>query len=214
MYLLLRRAFDELGYRRYEWKCDALNAPSRAAADRLGFQFEGIFRQATLYKGRNRDTAWYSIVDTEWPAQKAAFEAWLDPANFTGRRQPDPPAGTGSGRDAMKQVMFIELGMGVDLQGQDATKAATRAVRDAIGRNYLPGIRRMLEESRGRMLVHVRLGAPTEGAPPDLAAVRASLPYGEVTVELVAGGLLVSNGLGDGGRICVVNAAVEVAVET
>jgi len=83
MYLLQRRAFDELGYRRYEWKCDALNAPSRTAADRLGFRFEGIFRQATLYKGRNRDTAWYSIVDGEWPAQKAAFEHWLDPANFT-----------------------------------------------------------------------------------------------------------------------------------
>jgi RimJ/RimL family protein N-acetyltransferase len=82
MYLLLRRAFDELGYRRYEWKCDALNAPSRAAADRLGFRFEGIFRQATLYKGRNRDTAWYSIVDGEWPARRAAFETWLDPANF------------------------------------------------------------------------------------------------------------------------------------
>jgi RimJ/RimL family protein N-acetyltransferase len=82
MYLLLRRAFDELGYRRYEWKCDALNAPSRAAADRLGFRFEGVFRQATLYKGRNRDTAWYAITDREWPARKAAFEAWLDPANF------------------------------------------------------------------------------------------------------------------------------------
>jgi RimJ/RimL family protein N-acetyltransferase len=83
MYLLLRRAFDELGYRRYEWKCDALNAPSRTAADRLGFRFEGIFRQATLYKGRNRDTAWYSIVDAEWPARRAAFEAWLGPSNFT-----------------------------------------------------------------------------------------------------------------------------------
>ena len=82
MYLLMRRVFDELGYRRYEWKCDALNAPSRAAAARLGFTFEGVFRQATLYKGRNRDTAWYSIIDREWPRQKAAFEAWLDPANF------------------------------------------------------------------------------------------------------------------------------------
>ena len=82
MYLLMRRAFDELGYRRYEWKCDSLNAPSRAAADRLGFRYEGIFRQALVYKGRNRDTAWYSIVDKEWPARKAAFEAWLDPSNF------------------------------------------------------------------------------------------------------------------------------------
>jgi RimJ/RimL family protein N-acetyltransferase len=82
MYLLMRRAFDELGYRRYEWKCDALNAPSRRAAERLGFRFEGVFRQATLYKGRNRDTAWYAIIDKEWPERRAAFEAWLDPGNF------------------------------------------------------------------------------------------------------------------------------------
>jgi RimJ/RimL family protein N-acetyltransferase len=82
MYLMMRRVFDELGYRRYEWKCDALNAPSRAAAERLGFIFEGIFRQAIVTKGRNRDTAWYSILDREWPALKAAFERWLDPANF------------------------------------------------------------------------------------------------------------------------------------
>jgi RimJ/RimL family protein N-acetyltransferase len=82
MYLMMRRAFDELGYRRYEWKCDSLNAPSRRAADRLGFVYEGTFRQATIYKGRNRDTAWYSIIDTEWPAVRRAFEAWLHPANF------------------------------------------------------------------------------------------------------------------------------------
>jgi RimJ/RimL family protein N-acetyltransferase len=84
MYLMMRRAFDELGYRRYEWKCDALNKPSRKAAERLGFRFEGIFRQAVVYKGRNRDTAWYSIVDREWRALKGAFERWLDPANFDG----------------------------------------------------------------------------------------------------------------------------------
>ena len=82
MFLMMRRAFDELGYRRYEWKCDSLNAPSRAAAQRLGFTFEGIFRQALVYKGRNRDTAWFSIIDREWPAREAAFERWLDPANF------------------------------------------------------------------------------------------------------------------------------------
>lgn len=82
MYLLMRRVFEELGYRRYEWKCDALNEPSRRAAKRLGFDFEGIFRQATVYKGRNRDTAWFSILDREWPALRAAYEAWLDPANF------------------------------------------------------------------------------------------------------------------------------------
>jgi RimJ/RimL family protein N-acetyltransferase len=82
MYLMMRRVFDELGYRRYEWKCDSLNAPSRAAALRLGFTYEGLFRQAVVYKGRNRDTTWFSIVDTEWPAIKAAFEAWLQPAKF------------------------------------------------------------------------------------------------------------------------------------
>lgn len=81
MYLMMERVFT-LGYRRYEWKCDALNAPSRAAAQRLGFSFEGVFRQATIYKGRNRDTAWYAIIDQEWPALQAAYVRWLDPANF------------------------------------------------------------------------------------------------------------------------------------
>lgn len=83
MFLMMRRAFDELGYRRLEWKCDSLNAPSRAAAERLGFRFEGIFRQAVVVKGRNRDTAWYSIIDKEWPPLREAFEAWLAPRNFT-----------------------------------------------------------------------------------------------------------------------------------
>ena len=82
MYLMMTRVFDELGYRRYEWKCDALNAPSRAAALRLGFQYEGIFRQATLYKGRNRDTAWFAMTDRDWPAIKTGFEGWIDAANF------------------------------------------------------------------------------------------------------------------------------------
>src|SRR5687768_15043795 len=81
MYLMMERAFC-LGYRRYEWKCDALNAPSRAAAARLGFQFEGIFRQATIYKGRSRDTAWFSIIDREWPEVERAHRAWLAPGNF------------------------------------------------------------------------------------------------------------------------------------
>jgi RimJ/RimL family protein N-acetyltransferase len=81
MYLMMKHAF-ELGYRRYEWKCDSLNAGSRRAAARLGFTFEGIFRQAIVYKGRNRDTAWFSVLDSEWPALDAAFQAWLDPGNF------------------------------------------------------------------------------------------------------------------------------------
>jgi RimJ/RimL family protein N-acetyltransferase len=88
MYLLARYVFEELGYRRYEWKCDALNEPSRRAALRLGFTFEGIFRQHMIVKGKNRDTAWYSMSDTEWADRKRAFEEWLDPANFdSGGRQ-------------------------------------------------------------------------------------------------------------------------------
>jgi RimJ/RimL family protein N-acetyltransferase len=94
MFLMMARVFDTLGYRRYEWKCDALNAPSRAAAERLGFSFEGIFRQATHYKGRNRDTAWYAIIDKDWPAQKDRFLRWLDPSNFDEKgRQKTPLAG-------------------------------------------------------------------------------------------------------------------------
>jgi RimJ/RimL family protein N-acetyltransferase len=86
MYLMMKRAFD-LGYRRYEWKCDALNGASRAAAQRLGLSFEGVLRQATIYKGRNRDTAWYAAIDQEWPALQAAFRQWLDPANFDANGQ-------------------------------------------------------------------------------------------------------------------------------
>jgi RimJ/RimL family protein N-acetyltransferase len=81
MYLMMRHAF-ELGYRRYEWKCDSLNEKSRRAAERLGFTFEGLFRQATVYKGRSRDTAWYSVIDSEWPVLHEAFERWLDRDNF------------------------------------------------------------------------------------------------------------------------------------
>jgi RimJ/RimL family protein N-acetyltransferase len=93
MWLMMRHAFGR-GYRRYEWKCDALNAPSRAAAARLGFTYEGTFRQATVYKGRNRDTAWFSVTDAEWASLAPAYATWLDPANFadaargTGQRTP------------------------------------------------------------------------------------------------------------------------------
>jgi RimJ/RimL family protein N-acetyltransferase len=82
-YLLARYAFETLGYRRYEWKCNALNAASRRAALRYGFTFEGIFRQHLIVKGRNRDNAWFSMLDSEWPARKASFERWLAPDNFT-----------------------------------------------------------------------------------------------------------------------------------
>ncbi|RNM15740.1 N-acetyltransferase [Nocardioides pocheonensis] len=91
MYLMARHVFDDLGYRRYEWKCDALNEPSRRAAARLGFTYEGTFRNALVYKGRNRDTAWFSITDAEWPAIRTALEEWLDPANHDedgGQRAP------------------------------------------------------------------------------------------------------------------------------
>jgi RimJ/RimL family protein N-acetyltransferase len=81
-YLIARYAFETLGYRRYEWKCNALNAPSRRAALRYGFSFEGIFRQHVIAKGRNRDNAWFSMLDSEWPARKAAFKRWLSPENF------------------------------------------------------------------------------------------------------------------------------------
>ena len=98
-YLLMRHAFDDLGYRRYEWKCDALNAPSRRAALRLGFRFEGIFLNAIVYKQRSRDTAWFSITDDEWPQVRRGFEAWLAPENFDAEgRQLSltrQPAGTG-----------------------------------------------------------------------------------------------------------------------
>jgi RimJ/RimL family protein N-acetyltransferase len=82
IFLLASNAFDTLGYRRLEWKCNARNARSRAAAERLGFTYEGTFRNATVVRDRNRDTAWYSIIEEEWPRVRAAFEAWLDPANF------------------------------------------------------------------------------------------------------------------------------------
>jgi RimJ/RimL family protein N-acetyltransferase len=81
MYLMMRYAF-ELGYRRYEWKCNAANAPSRSAAERLGFTFEGVFRRHMIVKGRNRDTAWYSVIDSEWPRVRGGFERWLDTENF------------------------------------------------------------------------------------------------------------------------------------
>lgn len=82
MYLMMRHVFDDLGYRRYEWKCDSRNGPSVAAAKRLGFRFEGIFRQAVVYNGRNRDTSWLSILDGEWPAIGDALQTWLAPQNF------------------------------------------------------------------------------------------------------------------------------------
>jgi RimJ/RimL family protein N-acetyltransferase len=95
MFLMMKHVFDDLGYRRYEWKCDALNARSCRAAERLGFTYEGTFRQAMVYNGRNRDTAWYSIVDKEWTTIKAAFESWLDRDNFDDGGEQRRPLVTG-----------------------------------------------------------------------------------------------------------------------
>lgn len=103
MYLLATLCFDRLGYRRYEWKCNNLNAPSKRAAIRLGFRFEGVFRDHMVIKGRNRDTAWFAITAEEWPARKAAFEQWLDPANFDSAGKQKTRLGSlmpaGQGRD-------------------------------------------------------------------------------------------------------------------
>ncbi len=91
MFLLLRHAMDELGYRRLTWKCNALNAPSRRAAARLGFTYEGTLRNVAVVKGRRRDTAWFSILDEEWPARRGAIEAWLDDANWDSAGRPRAP---------------------------------------------------------------------------------------------------------------------------
>lgn len=82
LFLFARHVFETLGYRRFEWKCDALNAPSKRAAQRFGFTFEGMFRQHMVVKGRNRDTAWFAMIDSDWPRLKAGYEAWLSPENF------------------------------------------------------------------------------------------------------------------------------------
>lgn len=90
MYLMMKIAFD-VGYRRYEWKCDVLNAASCSAAQRLGFSFEGIFQQSTVYKGRNRDTAWFAALDSDWPDLRTAFRQWLNPENFDGDGRQNKP---------------------------------------------------------------------------------------------------------------------------
>ncbi len=113
---------------------------------------------------------------------------------------------------AVRDPLFIELGMGVDLRGTDATKAARRAVRDAIGRNVLPGLYGLLRGG-GRMVVHARLAVPTPPESVDVEAVRGEFPAGVVTIEIVQGGMLTPNGLADGGQALIVNAAVEVGIE-
>lgn len=111
----------------------------------------------------------------------------------------------------MDRLMFIELGMGADLQGQDPTRASVKAIKDAIGHNYLPGMRTLVDEGHV-MKVHVRLGVPAAAGQVDLEAVKAALPHGEVTLEVVEGGLLSPSGTPEHGNLCVVVAAVEVGV--
>jgi hypothetical protein len=108
MYLMARHVFEDLGNRRYEWKCNAENLPSRRAAARLGFTFEGIFRQHLVVKGRNRDTAWFSMLDGEWPARKRAFEAWLDPGNFDADGRQRRPLAANSPDHLSKQTAWAE----------------------------------------------------------------------------------------------------------
>ena len=100
IYLLARHVFDDLGYRRLEWKCNALNAASRRAAERFGFRFEGVFRNHQVVKGRNRDTAWFAITDDDWPAVRGGFQAWLAPENFDGRGRQRRSLGELAGRGA------------------------------------------------------------------------------------------------------------------
>jgi RimJ/RimL family protein N-acetyltransferase len=110
IFLLARHVFDDLGYRRLEWKCNALNEPSRRAADRFGFTFEGVFRKQQVVKGRNRDTAWYAIVDDDWPPIRATFEAWLAPGNFDD-----------AGRQRQRLAQFRPTARGVGPQGSGIT---------------------------------------------------------------------------------------------
>ena len=120
-FLLMSYVFDELGYRRYEWKCDALNAPSRRAAARLGFTYEGTFRQAVVVKGRNRDTAWYAIVDADWPPLREAFRAWLAPENFDA---------DGHQRASLRAARLLSKGddpLGPPPRGQEHTGARASA---------------------------------------------------------------------------------------
>lgn len=121
MFLLARRVFEELGYRRYEWKCDALNAASQSAAARLGFSFEGVWRQALVYKGRNRDTAWYAMTDGDWALLAPAYRRWLEPANFD-------PAGHQRSR----------LGAAAALAARPADSAGTGASAGSLRRSPSP----------------------------------------------------------------------------
>ena len=134
MYLLAHHVFDALGYRRYEWKCDSLNEPSRLAAARLGFTYEGRFRHAMVYQGRNRDTDWFSITDEEWPRVRAAHEAWLDPANFDE---------SGAQRRRLGDLTASARGSGDPGTGREPETAPNSPLPHAV-----PGVRRSWQSRR------------------------------------------------------------------
>ena len=157
MYLMMRRAFDELGYRRYEWKCDSLNAPSRRAAERLGFRYEGTFRQMMVIKQRSRDTAWYSILDSEWPALRTAFERWLDPANFDA--------------SGAQRARLEELRRGGDALAAAFPPYADRTSERSAGRNDRAGARPRQLGMRSYAARHRPVGRETR-RPRDTSSAR------------------------------------------
>jgi len=140
IYLQARHAFDDLGYRRFEWKCDSRNKPSKRAALRFGFTFEGVFRQHMVVKGENRDTAWYAMLDHEWPARKRAFEWWLDPANFSAGRQRLPLSALMADRIAAEGAPLpLRRASHLDIEALTALQRAAYAPnRVALGVEPLP----------------------------------------------------------------------------
>ncbi len=139
MYLMARHAFEDLGYRRYEWKCNALNAPSRRAAERYGFVYEGTFRSHMIVKGRSRDTAWFSITEDEWPARKRAFETWLDPANFDGEGRQKVALSTLNALSLRDGDTVLRRATSADIEAFDRVhRAAFAWNREMLGREPLP----------------------------------------------------------------------------
>ena len=145
LYLMARYVFDELGYRRFEWKCDSRNGPSRRAALRFGFTFEGIFRQHLWVKGQNRDTAWYAMLDRDWPALRAAYERWLDPANFDAAGRQRSPLGIASAAVPVAALLC-------DLDGTlvDTETHTDRAIETVVARHGIAGFALPPAETRGR----------------------------------------------------------------
>jgi RimJ/RimL family protein N-acetyltransferase/GNAT superfamily N-acetyltransferase len=141
IYLLARHVFDDLGYRRFEWKCNERNAPSKRAAERFGFAFEGVFRQHMVIKGENRDTAWYAMLDSEWPARRRTFERWLDPSNFdaNGRQRLSLSALNADRLDAGDPELRLRLATADDLPALgDLQRAAYARNREILGVEPLP----------------------------------------------------------------------------